>query len=700
MTNWQFSLKPTFLHELSAFEPKESAQILRKIDLLAQDPTPDAKTKKQLKGLGGKLHRLRSGDFRIFYMFQSPFVSLLSVKRRNKQTYADEVDVDDVEGAEVPDLDEHPSDKTWDQWLAQPPKKGTPLARTIDEPLLDALNIPAQFHTALAKVATEEELLDCAVPLDVLNKVIDAVTGRPIEQVAQQPDLLLNEPEDLLRYRDGELLGFLLKLSPEQEKLVGWALGGKGPTLLKGGPGSGKSTVALYRVREILRALRKAKVESPKVLFTTYTRALTRVSEQLLRTLIGAEDMKCVEVKTADSVLRQIAVSGGASSNLVDAKDLRVMLAKAIERATFEGSSLKVASQKEAVAKLSRDFLFEEIFTVIEGRGLSTLEGYMTAGRPGRRLALTKVQREAVWRVREALVVLLADANVSTIEGWRRCAAERVRSGEVAAVYDAVVIDEAQDLAPTVVAALVGLCKAPGGVFLAADANQSIYGAGFRWSDVHDWLKFQGRTGVLRANHRSTREIGEAANAYLRRGKGTELEEERTEAQYVHAGAIPAVRAVESPSDETKLLARFFRQASRSLRLGLGACAVLVPTNDAASRIASDLSHAGLTAKKVDANDLELTDPGVKVLTLKNAKGLEFPIVALAGFRDKTYPPTPPHATDEEREEIVERERRTMFVAMTRAMRALLVITPVETVSPLLEGLAPPGWNDGRDVQP
>jgi superfamily I DNA/RNA helicase/mRNA-degrading endonuclease RelE of RelBE toxin-antitoxin system len=699
MTAWQFSLKPTFLHELSGFEPKESAQILKKIDLLAQDPTPDAKTKKQLRHLGGKLHRLRSGDFRIFYMFQAPFISLLSVKRRNEQTYEDDVEADDIGGAVIPALDDPPSDKPWDEWLAQPQKKGSQLARTIDHSLLDALHVPAQFHEALTRVATEEQLLDCAVPMDVLNKVIDAVTGRPIEQVVQQPDLVLNEPADLLRYRDGELLGFLLKLSPEQEKLVGWALGGKGPTLLKGGPGSGKSTVALYRVREILRALRKAKVESPKVVFTTYTRALTRVSEQLLRTLMGAEDMKCVEVKTADSVLRQIAVSGGAPSTLIDTKDLKVMLAKAIETASFEGNSLKVASQKEAVTKLSKDFLLDEILAVIEGRGLSTLEQYVAAGRSGRKVALTKVQREAVWRVRDVLVALLARANVATIEGWRRRAAERVRDGEVAATYDAVVIDEAQDLAPTVVAALVGLCKGPGGIFLAADANQSIYGAGFRWSDVHDWLKFQGRTGVLRANHRSTREIGEAANAYLRRGEATVLDEERIDTQYVHAGPIPAVRAVENPADETRLLTRFFRQAARSLRLGLGACAVLVPTNDAASRIASELSHAGLAAKKVDANDLELTDPGVKVLTLKNAKGLEFPIVALAGFRDKTYPPAPPQATDEEREEIVERERRTMFVAMTRAMRALLVITPAETVSPLLEGLAPPGWNDGREAQ-
>ena len=83
----------------------------------------------------------------------------------------------------------------------------------------------------------------------------------------------------------------------------------------------------------------------------------------------------------------------------------------------------------------------------------------------------------------------------------------------------------------------------------------------------------------------------------------------------------------------------------------------------------------------------------------KNAKGLEFPIVGLAGFSDRRYPHVPPNASDTEREELLARERRTMFVAMTRAMRALLVIVPAEGGSTLLDGFTPPAWNDGREGQ-
>src|SRR5262249_11338549 len=148
------------------------------------------------------------------------------------------------------------------------------------------------------------------VPQDVLSKVIDAVMSRPIEQVAAQPDLMLSHPDDLMRFRDGELLGFLLRLNLEQEKLVTWAVKGKGATLLKGAPGTGKSTVALYRVREMVRALRKSGVAEPRILFTTYTRALTRVSEQLLGSLLE-KDVRFVEVRTADAVARELGGTGG-----------------------------------------------------------------------------------------------------------------------------------------------------------------------------------------------------------------------------------------------------------------------------------------------------------------------------------------------------------------------------------------------------
>ncbi|MEZ4624431.1 MAG: hypothetical protein R2843_06480 [Thermomicrobiales bacterium] len=52
----------------------------------------------------------------------------------------------------------------------------------------------------------------------------------------------------------------------------------------------------------------------------------------------------------------------------------------------------------------------------------------------------------------------------------------------------------------------------------------------------------------------------------------------------------------------------------------------------------------------------------------------------------------------EERLEYEHRERRALYVAMTRAMRGLLVLLPEDTASPLFTGFAEPYWNLESDA--
>jgi len=700
VADWLLTMKPSFLSEWSALPPKEAAQIQKKLNLLVEDPTADAKVKKQLKGMEGKLHRLRSGDYRIFYTFEQPYVSVLALRRRDDQTYNEEIEAESLGGGDVSgEPVESQPEQAWERWLEPTASvdESKPLPRPITMELLGELAVPPEFHEELLRLETEDDVLDCeAVPGDVRLRIIDALLGPPLHEVAKQPDLVVANTDDLLRYKEGELLGFLLKLSPEQEKFVAWAANGTGPTLLKGGPGTGKSTVALYRVRVILEGLRKRGVDKPRVLFTTYTNALIRFSEQLLGSLLGP-DVRHVEVRTADSMAVSVLRHADGPPNICQGQDLEATMRRALGRVELRGNVLSQAAQRQTLERLGIEYLIEEITGVIHARRLASLDDYKAASRPGRKLGLNGTQREAVWRVHEALGTLFKEAGLRTWPQVRAGAAEALQRSDDKERYDAVVIDEAQDLDPSALSVLVSLCRAPNGLFLTADANQSIYGAGFRWNDVHEWLRFSGRTGVLRANHRSTREIGEAAHSYLA-GGALEGDGEEATRRYVHSGPLPAVRAVGSNADEAKLVARFFRTASRELRLGLGACAVLCPTNAGAKRVASALQEMGLTARFMTPKELDLSAPGVKTLTLKSAKGLEFPIVALAGFGGKRYPYFPSDMGREEREELLERERRTMFVAMTRAMRALLVVVPAEQRSDLLRGFDKRYWNLGGEV--
>ena len=69
------------------------------------------------------------------------------------------------------------------------------------------------------------------------------------------------------------------------------------------------------------------------------------------------------------------------------------------------------------------------------------------------------------------------------------------------------------------------------------------------------------------------------------------------------------------------------------------------------------------------------TDPGVRLLTLDRAKGLEFKAVALVGVRDGQVPDYQASSSRERGE-----ERRRLYVATTRAARELVVTWPMATV--------------------
>lgn len=687
---WLLTLKPSFLAEWLALPPKDSHLVHEKIALLTEDPTPDAKLKKQLKGLGGALHRLRAGDYRVFYTFAHPHVSVLALRRREKDTYDDTPDAEFLGGGDV-ELPSAPAVPDSAQWVKPAAVATHPLPERLTPALLTRLKVPARYHPRLEAIETQEALLACeGMPDEVLLRIDQALFEKPIAEVAHEKDLVAQSPDDLLRYKEGALEAFLLKLDGEQERYVSWGLNAKGPTLLKGAAGSGKSTVALYRVRAMLDALVRSGVTSPRVLFTTYTNALAAWSRQLLASLLGPDAAK-VEVRTADGLAMEVLRAAGESPTVASGKDLKRVFAEALATTTFAGNKLVEKAQRAVIERLSQDWLLDEIGTVIEARRMKTVYDYIAAARPGRGVPLNATQRRAVWAVRERFVAVLAQKGLVTWSQARARAAELVESGAVSMRYDAVLVDEAQDLEVSTLQLVAQVAAAPNRIFLTADANQTIYGAAFRWADIDERLKFTGRVGVLKAVHRSTREIGEAAASYL--AQGTLDGDDPPE--YLHEGPMPVVRSVAKVDDEAQLLARFIPAAARSLRLGVGSSVVLVPTEKAGKRIAKALQEAGIGASFMTGKELDLAKPGAKVITLKSSKGLEFPIVAVAGFLDAPYPPLPEDVDADERSESLSRERRTLYVAMTRAMRALLVVVPAGSESVLFQGFDPARWNTG-----
>jgi len=263
--------KPTFTNQLLAIPTAQISQILEKIERLRENPKTQGNLKKRLHGYRGKVYRLRCGDYRIIYTYGNGWVSLLGVDQR-KDVYKGTKLVADSPNFEINQLP-----NTAELLSLKPTPKPSssqetsdPLPRELDETLLKQLRIAEEYFSCLLKCKTLDDLTTAKIPDRVRDRVFDAITTPNFDQVLNQPSLVTGNPDDLLQFKQGNIIDFLLKLNPEQEKYVSWALNAKGPTLLKGGPGTGKSTVALYRVKAILDELLVQDLAStPKILFTT-----------------------------------------------------------------------------------------------------------------------------------------------------------------------------------------------------------------------------------------------------------------------------------------------------------------------------------------------------------------------------------------------------------------------------------------------
>ncbi len=708
--SWSLSFAPTFLNELLGLPQHVSKQVSQRVKVLERDPISAQGHAKKLEKYKN-LYRVRIGNYRLIYSFGQGWVKLLSVRKRDEQTYDD--DLDDFDAPAPPpdpavlEPQPHPAAArpTNTFYVAPPPDAGppqsadptpsstpppAPLPYLLSEELLQRWQIPPEYWSELLAAHDEDTLLNLELPGHWLARVIDNLFPRALEEIERQPEYVLREAEDLDRYIEGELTDFLLKLDPAQQHALDF--GGEGPTLVKGGPGTGKSVLALYRAQRMLDA-----AQAP-LLFTTYTSALVAYSEQLLTRLLGVPPAeRGAEVTTVDAQIFKYYVRAHGQPNFATEAQMVEWVETALNNA--ELPALNVFDQnvrREALRRLGAEYLLDEFLHVIESWGIASCETYLTLERRGRLLPLRASTREALWAVYEHWSTHMERDGLTSWERVRRHALEAVMALPEKP-YRALVIDEAQDLSPVALRFLLELVQSPQQIYLTADASQSLYQRGFSWKQIHADLNVRGRTLLLRRNYRNTAEITAACTVILQ-GTGAGDDEAVSQEASPYTGDVPTLLLSDNTDDEAPAIRAFFTAAARHYHLPIHAGAVLCSNQHLGHRLAARLVRLGLPAEFMTGKTIDLKKPVIKVLTLHAAKGLEFPFVALVRLEDGLLPYDTSHLPPEEVAGALAQQRRLFYVGCSRAMRSLLVCGSAATPSPFLEPLVEPLWQRKETV--
>ena len=682
-TDYWLYMKPCVMKQMEGLSNQQKGIVTEKINYLVSNPIPDGDLKKKIRA-NDHLYRIRAGDYRIFYTYKDNWIQLLSIRYRDEGTYKSTITIvtpttpamlDDTEFI-APNISEE----------LKIAESSTSRINIPSDWLLGSC-IPEKHHRKFMNCETGEDLINLDVPQKYIGIAMETLFPEQIRKAAGEPDYIVRTPGSLINFRDSDMEGFLLRLDEEQKELAHYSK--KGPFLVKGSAGTGKSIIALYRVKSVLE--QPGVDKNITVLFTTYTNAVKNSSKLLLRNILTEEQFSRVKIATLDDIAREIIETNRNTGKLPHGKHRLEELLDEF-RSNFSPSGLNSKDRKKrrkGLQSISSKYLLEEFEWIIDGRNLGLLSEYIEASRTGRGYTFSKTTRETVWELYKEFRKHLDELGYERFCDRRTNALNYLYSGSYEEKFDHIIIDEAQDLPHIALSILSELAKTPEGIFLVADNGQSIYSRGDSWAEAHPKLQFQGRTAIIERNYRSTKEIDKAAFDILTKNQLEQFKVSRS----VNNGTIPILIKNATQNTEVDWIYKFVRETTSHYRMGIGSAAVLVPAGRVGVRIAEQLNNLGLAAEYYTSKTLDITTNKAKVITIHSSKGMEFPFVILAGFEDGTYPIPQDFENHEVYLEQLRKSRRLLYVGMTRAIKSLMLILPKNCKHEALNELDESNWD-------
>lgn len=439
-----------------------------------------------------------------------------------------------------------------------------------------------------------------------------------------------------------------IALSPSQEKIV-HSVGENSDFLIRGGAGSGKTIVLL----EILKKLNQDKIIKNSCCFITYTKVLKYFSNSIMP---DSKD-STFDISTVDALLvrmtKQLFNKGiaygkkpkenierilGGNKETIEEIELFIW-AKNVTKTDYLEKSCARTGMKEGMDNKRR----QEIWATLER-------------------AKNKIEANYCWPKGYAVVRLLEEF------GKRP---SRFNSF----IRDYYLVDECQDLPLATIKLIKKLTRKA--IYLAGDLDQSIYKkASYSFSEAG--INIEGRTRILNECFRSTKQINYVCERYK---DLAEIRIAETDMKSLRIG-LP-VGFVSGTYEEC--ISEICTKVSNLLALDIPAndICILVYTNGQAKSVLIELTKRDIDALIINSNTIAenkgdnkeesfknlLENDSVKIMTIFNAKGLEFPCVLF--FAQEKL--STEGISGMNKQSLENLKKNLVYVAISRATSALYV---------------------------
>ncbi|MFE2304846.1 UvrD-helicase domain-containing protein [Streptomyces sp. NPDC059411] len=599
-----------------------------------------------------------------------------------------------------------------------------------DEQLTD-LGVAGPLVPVIRTLTTEDQLLGLAeyapqLTAEVLLALHDGASyDAVLEQItkpvstpdvdtddfraaAERPATMVTTTDEALReaLEGGDFGRWKVFLHPTQAKLVEREY--SGPARVGGGPGTGKTIVALHRVKHLVDRLPPGR--NKPVLLTTYNKNLAADLKSRLLQLGGEELLARVEISHVDQLALRVvreAEPGSSKQTLDESQTLREWRAMLDELGETGWDA---------------QFLHDEWTQVILGQAVVSRTEYFRARRAGRGKNIGRAERAEIWQLAERFTQRLdrlgrqtweqvaeraarlemdRERRIHTIERQREEAGgldnihlQAGSAGWLRHRFQHIVVDEAQDLRAAHWKLLRAMAPRTGNdIFLVGDTHQRIYGNQVTLGSLG--IHIRGRSAKLTLSYRTTRQILGSALGVLSGESFDDLDgstEDLAGYRSVLTGGMPELHGCEDWESEQESIAALLADWI-ALPTPPGQIAICVPTNAMASELAYTLlAHKGIKAVEIGPEGPR-GDEGVHIGTMFRFKGLEYQRMVIAGVRDGLVPReavTRLRSTDAVRHRReLQRARSLLFVAATRSRDSLAIFWHGRP-SPFLEPLRLP----------